>query len=209
MSEVLEQDGHGLKVLKTPEGLIVKIFRQKRFISSALFKSYAVRFVENARKLESLGFNTVEVVGLYYCQSIKRSLVFYHPLQGETLRAILQKTEHYEDLITLFIELLARLHEQGVLFRSCHFNNFIVADSMDSLGLIDISDMKIWPKRLSYAQRKRNFKHLARYRVDQESIKQFGVNRFIEDYSRLCAIPESHKKQFLDVLNQLVCGSLE
>lgn len=203
-SEVLEQDGHGLKVLKTPEGLIVKIFRRKKLVSSALIKSYATRFVENARKLNSLGFNTVEIVDLYYCKPIKRVLVFYHPLPGETLRTLLHHKGHDDGVMELFIDLLAQMHEKGVFFRSCHFNNIIVANSMDRMGLIDISDMKIQPQRLSYYQRKRNFKHMVRYKVDQESIRQFGINRFMERYFRSCSLPESRKDQLRNSLNQLI-----
>lgn len=200
----MEQDGHGLKVLKTPEGLIVKIFRRKKLVSSALIKSYAERFVENARKLKSLGFDTVDIIDLYYCREIKRALVFYHPLPGETLRTALRNNGHSDDLMERFVQLLARMHEKGVFFRSCHFNNIIVANSLDKLGLIDISDMKIWSKRLSFSQRRRNFKHMVRYKIDQESIKQFGINRFVESYCHSSSLPGSNKEQLRDLLNKLM-----
>lgn len=206
-SEVLEQDDHGPKVLKTPEGLMVKIFRRKRLISSALIKSYAVRFVENARKLKDLGFSTVDIEGFYYCKEIKRALVFYRPLPGETLRTTLRNKGHDDDLMERFIQLVARMHEKGVYFRSCHFNNIIVGNSMERLGLIDISDMKILPRRLSYFQRSRNFKHMVRYKVDQEAIKQFGINRFIDSYFRLCSLSESRKKQLRNSFNQLMVAN--
>ena len=89
-SVVLEQDKHGVKVLQTPEGRIVKFFRQKRLFSSALFKSYASRFVDNARSLNRLGVITVEVEDVLYCKAIKRALVFYKPIPGQTLRDVLQ-----------------------------------------------------------------------------------------------------------------------
>jgi len=201
-SEVLEQDRHGIKVLKTREGLMVKIFRRKRLVSSDLIKSYAVRFVENARKLKKLGFNTVDIVDLYYCSHIKRALVFYHPLPGETLRTILRNKGHNDHLVELFVQLLAHMHEKGVFFRSCHFNNIIVANSMDSLGLIDISDMKIWPHRLSGSQRRRNLKHLARYEIDRKSISAFGIENFVDVYCQFCQISESYKNKFIEALRQ-------
>lgn len=204
MSEVLEKDGHGLKVLKTPEGLIVKIFRRKRLVSSALIKSYAERFVENARKLKSLGFNTVDIVDLYYCREIKRALVFYDPLPGETLRATLQNQGHNDDLMERFIKLLAQMHEKGVFFRSCHFNNIIVTNSMDSLGLIDISDMRIWPKRLSLDRRMRNFRHLTRYASDRESISAFGADNFVDVYCKSCQLSEPYKNKLIDALRRSI-----
>lgn len=204
ISEILEQDDHGPKVLKTPEGLMAKIFRRKRLVSSALIKPYAARFVENARKLKALGFSTVDIVDLCYCREIKRALVFYRPLPGETLRTTLRNKGHDDELVERFVQLLARLHEKGVFFRSCHFNNVIVANSLDDLGMIDVSDMRIKTHRLSCGQRKRNFKHIVRYATDRESIKRFGVDRFIDSYFSSCSLPESRKSQFRDLLDGLL-----
>lgn len=201
-SNVLEQDSYGPKVLKTGDGLMVKLFRRKRFLTSAIFRPYSVRFLENAKRLKSLGFDTVDVVDIYKCKPIKRSLVIYRPLPGETLRTELSKKALNDELVEMFVKLLALLHERGVLFRSCHFNNIIVPESMDSLGLIDISDVKIWPKPLTVKKRLRNFRHLTRYETDRESIRAFGANKFIDCYLGLCSLSESHKKEFQNVLNR-------
>ena len=203
-SEILEQDRHGIKVLKTGDGIIVKTFRRKRLVSSDLIKSYAVRFVDNARKLKSLGFNTVDIVDLYYCKSIKRTLVSYLPLPGKTLRATLQNQGYNDELMTMFAQLLARMHEKGVFFRSCHFNNIIVANGMDSLGLIDLADMKILSRRLSIYRRIRNFRHLARYAVDRQSIRTFGVDHFVDVYSKSSDISDSYKIMLMDALKRSV-----
>ena len=203
-SVVLEKDKHGLKVMQTSDGLIVKLFRVKRLFSSALLKSYAARFVENAGKLKKLGFNTVDIVDVLYCKSIKRTLVFYQPLPGSTLRTVLQSQKDNDELIVSFVRLLAQLHERGVFFRSFHFNNVIVANSMETLGLIDISDMKIWPTRLPAFMRMRNFRHLLRYSVDQESIKKFGVNKFMDIYFREALLPESRKRRFIDCFEEVL-----
>jgi hypothetical protein len=69
-SVILEEDGHGLKVLETSDGHIIKMFRQKRVISSALSKPYASRFVKNAHILKKLGIHTV-VVDMFYCPQLK------------------------------------------------------------------------------------------------------------------------------------------
>jgi tRNA A-37 threonylcarbamoyl transferase component Bud32 len=196
-SVVLEQDRRGVKVLETPEGLIVKIFRQKRVLSSALLKPYAIRFVENARSLKMLGIRAVEIQDLYYCKPNKRALVFYQPIPGQTLRTMLQSQANLDDMMKRFIVLLANLHDKGVLFRSIHFNNIIVSDGSGVLGLIDFADMKIGKKSLSRDQRMRNFRHLTRYEVDQESIKAFGVERFMTLYFAACHLPESDKQLLL------------
>lgn len=203
-SVVLEQDRHGIKVIKTVDGRFVKFFRQKRLLSSALFKSYASRFVEHAKALKQLGVNTVEVENMYYCRPIKRSLVFYSPLPGQTLRDALASQDKSDDIMAMFSAFYAELHNQGVYFRSIHLSNVIISDTMATLGLIDIADMKISSKGLSKDMRMRNFRHLTRYGVDQESIKKFGVGRFMDIYFEVSQLPESYKKDFLTGMQQLM-----
>lgn len=203
-SVVLEQDKRGIKVLQTPEGAIVKFFRLKRLFSSALLKSYASRFVDNARLLKELGIKAVEVDDLLYCKPMKRTLVFYQPIPGETLRTVLQSRINFDEVMERFIVFLANLHDKGVLFRSIHLNNVIVSEGSGALGLIDFADMTVDRKSLSRDKRLRNFRHLARYEVDKESIKLFGVNRFIEIYFKASQLPITYKEEFLVKLQEML-----
>jgi tRNA A-37 threonylcarbamoyl transferase component Bud32 len=203
-SIVLERDRNGIKVLRTPENLIVKLFRRKRFWSSALFKSYACRFAENAYALHRLGIRTVDIINVFYCEPIERSMVFYKPISGETLRNALNNQNCPDDVMGQFAHLLAELHDKGVLFRSIHLNNVIVSDSFDSIGLIDISDMKIMRKSLSLSMRARNFKHLNRYRADQESLKSYGVDNFMKIYFGVCSLSGSQKIQLQEEMARLL-----
>ncbi len=196
-SIVMERDKHGVKVLETSDGHIVKLFRRKRFLSSALLKSYASRFVENAKTLKKLGFHTIDVENEVYCKPIKRALIIYRPIPGQTLRAALRARDSHDDVLEKFIILLAQLHDKGVLFRSIHLNNIIFQDVMSPLGLIDIADMKIEAAPLSPSARLRNFRHLARYKVDQESVKRFGVSRFMDIYFKTSCLPDNYKQEFL------------
>ena len=203
-SVILEEDGHGLKVLETSDGHIIKIFRQKRVVSSALIKPYASRFVKNAQVLKKLGIHTVDVVDMFYCPPIKRSLVKYRPIPGKTLRSVLHSSLQFDVIMESFVHFFAELHDKGVFFRSIHLNNVIVSDDSNKLGLIDFADMKISSKGLSSAMRLRNFKHLTRYKADQESIKNFGVDRFIDIYFSSSSLPESYKPDFLAELQKVV-----
>ena len=203
-SVILEQERRGIKVIKTPDGRIVKFFRQKRLFSSARFKSYAARFIDHARVLQKLGFNTVEIEDVYYCRAVKRTLVFYNPLPGQTLREALASLDKPDVIMEMFIAFYAELHNRGIYFRSIHLNNVIIPDTMDALGLIDIADMKIYSKGLSKELRLRNFRHLTRYTVDQESIKSFGVDRFMDIYFEKSQLPELYKKDFLTEMQQLM-----
>ena len=203
-STVLEQDGYGVKVFETAEGMIVKLFRRKRFLSSVIFKSYAIRFVENARRLQSLGIETVKVEDVYRCTPIDRTLVFYRPVPGRTLRNALHNAADSERLMEQYAAFLAELHDKGVLFRSIHFNNVIVPDSPGNLGLIDIADMKIFNRGLSFNRRMRNLCHLTRYSEDCQSIRAFGVERFVDIYFNAGRLPGLHKKAFLVKMQSMI-----
>jgi len=203
-SVILERDRHGLKVLETSDGYIVKLFRRKRFFSSALFNPYSTRFIANAKALKKLGFHTVDVEKEVYCKQIKRALLIYRPIPGQTLRAALRATTSHDEIFEKFIILLAQLHDKGVLFRSIHLNNIIYQDEMTPLGLIDIADMRIEAAPLSPRARMRNFRHLVRYKVDQESVKRFGVNRFMDVYSKTSCLSENNKQEFLEKLQEVL-----
>jgi hypothetical protein len=103
-----------------------------------------------------------------------------------------------------FVRFFAELHDKGVFFRSIHLNNVIVSDDLNTLGLIDLADMKISSKSLSRPMRLRNFKHLTRYKADQESIKTFGLDRFIDIYFSCNSLSESDKPEFLAELQNVV-----
>ena len=203
-SVVLEQDGHGVKVLEIAEGKIVKLFRRKRRFSSVMFKSYATRFVENARRINSLGIETVQVEAVYRCPPIDRTLVVYQPVLGQTLRDALRNVADADGLMEQFAGFLAELHDKGVLFRSIHFNNVIVPDSSGPLGLIDIADMKVFNKELSFTRRMRNLRHLTRYSEDCQSIRDFGVERFVDIYFNASRMIGWRKKTFLVKMQSMI-----
>jgi tRNA A-37 threonylcarbamoyl transferase component Bud32 len=203
-STVLEQDGYGVKVLETAEGMIIKLFRRKRFLSSVIFKSYATRFVENARRLQSLGIETVKVGDVYRCLPIDRTLVVYRPVPGRTLRNALRNSADSERLMEQYAAFLAELHDKGVLFRSIHFNNVIVPESPGNLGLIDIADMKIFNSALSFSRRMRNLHHMTRYSEDCRSIREFGVGRFVDIYFNSGRLAGLHKKAFLVKMQSII-----
>lgn len=203
-STVLEQDGHGIKVLETAEGLIVKLFRRKRLFSSVMFKSYAARFVENARRLEALGITTVQVAEIYRCKPIERTLVVYRPVPGQTLRNALRNPADADGLMEKLARFFAELHDKGVLFRSIHFDNLIVADAPQDMGLIDIADMKVFHRKLSFRRRMRNIRHLTRYSEDRQSIKNFGVERFVDIYFDAGKLSALRKNAFLVMMQAMI-----
>ena len=184
------------------DGRFVKLFRRKRIVSTALLKPYAERFVENAKALKTLEIPTVDVVDVFYCQEIKRTLVVYHPLPGRTLRDVCRTTDDLNGVLTALGKLIAKLHVLGVLFRSLHFGNIIVLDAKDNMGLIDMADMKIKSTSLSLSARARNFRHLIRYQEDQDFLTRFGVSKFLEIYLQATDLNDMQRKKLHDLLRK-------
>ncbi|MCD6527976.1 MAG: hypothetical protein J7K75_13400 [Desulfuromonas sp.] len=185
---VLEKDGHGEKVLLNDDGQIIKIFRRKRLLSSALFYPYARRFAANAKRLLQRDIPTVIVTKLGRCRQPKRDLVWYQLLAGETLREYCQQHDP-EAMISSLGVFVATLHQRGVLFRSLHWGNVIVQPDL-SLGLIDIADLRFYRRPLSVEQRARNFRHMLRYRADRE-LFDLHADTFWTAYSDASNLPEA------------------
>lgn len=163
---VLEADGSGDKVLLLEDGTILKLFRRKRLISSALVFPYARRFADNIQALKQRDIPCPDVIATYRIASISRDAVRYTPLPGLTLRQVLSQDGDHEQLRVELGAFIARLHDQGVYFRSLHLGNVILTPDA-KLGLIDISDMKCQRRSLSQRKRLRNFQHLLRYKNDR------------------------------------------
>lgn len=168
---VLERNELGPKVMQLENGDILKLFRVKHLVSGARICSYARRFYRNAIRIEAIGIPTVKVKKLYHFQYSNRTAVLYEPLADSTLRQLLRERELPSiQLAESFAFFLSSLHQHGVHFHSLHMGN-IVIDRNGALGLIDISDLSIYPWPLFCSTRVRSFKRLCRY---PEEIKQFG-----------------------------------
>jgi tRNA A-37 threonylcarbamoyl transferase component Bud32 len=195
-AEILEQDMHGIKVLRLPNGDILKLFRVKHLISSARLFSHARSFCRNAERLRRLGFATVSIKELFHFSNTDYSAVLYRPLPGNTLRQITLTERLTVSLIGQVGAFVAALHQNGVYFRSLHFGN-IVQTPQGELGLIDIADMTIKPWRLSRNQRLRNLRHLIRLLPDREQFGAEGWKMFVEAYLLSSGLPPAQKRRFI------------
>lgn len=171
-AEILEQDAHGLKVLRLENGDILKIFRVKRLFSSARLYSYARRFCRNASRLARLNIPTVTIKQLYHFSNSSNTAVLYGPLPGRTLRELARSQELDEPMLVRLGGFVAGLHDQGVYFRSLHMGNIVLTHD-GQLGLIDVADMSIFPWQLNRRRRHRNFHHMRR---PQEDVACIGPN---------------------------------
>ncbi len=192
--QVLEKDGHGEKVLRRHDGIIIKIFRRKRLFSSALLFPYAQRFSRNALKLWALDVPTVRVVKCAHCTNPARDLVWYQPVEGQTLRDVARR-ESVDEMMESLGDFIADLHDHGVLFRSLHWGNIIVQPD-GSFGLIDIADLRCGRRALTPAQRQRNFHHLLRYKEDRSRFLDL-IDLFCRGYAARSGLGEEHCRQWL------------
>lgn len=163
--EVLEQDERGYKVVRLQSGDILKIFRVRRKISGARIYSHARRFMRNAERLQKLGVPTVVCKRLYHFANSTDTAVLYVPLAGYTVKKLLEGQLLNQDMAYALGAFVARLHQSGIHFRSLHMGNILVMPD-GQYGLIDISDMSIYPWPLFCNTRVRNFRHLCRYPDD-------------------------------------------
>ena len=196
-STVLEKDGHGEKVLLTDDGLIVKIFRLKRLLSGAFFYPYVRRFANNSQRLKRRNVLTIDIQKLERCSQPQRDLVWYRPIEGQTFRDHCQQ-HGMDEIVETFARFVAQLHQKGILFRSIHWGNIIVTDSLD-LGLIDIADIRFYRRPLTVRQRQRNFRHMLRYASDKDSFLTCNES-FWSYYQHATQLTTSQCQQLKDSL---------
>ena len=159
---VLEADSFGDKVLRLADGTMFKLFRRKRLVSSALFYPYACSFVDNIQELKARGIECPQVINAYRIADIARDAVHYQPLKGETLRQLIAGASRSPaELAQQLGKFVARLHADGIYFRSLHLGN-VVRTPAGELGLIDIADLRFRRPPLRVGLRQRNFQHLLR-----------------------------------------------
>ncbi|MEH6504586.1 MAG: lipopolysaccharide kinase InaA family protein [Cycloclasticus sp.] len=193
-ADVIEKDGFGIKVLDTKKGEMIKLFRRKRFFSTALFKPYAARFANNAERLTRMNIPTIIVTRLLWCADIKRHIVIYKRLEGELLREVLaNQTAHVEAIYQKFAAFIAELHEKGVYFRSAHLKNILLLPNGE-FGLIDISDMQIKRGPLSLVLRERNFSHILQHQEDKDLIGSH-YQAFVSSYFKKSQLKEPQRSR--------------
>ncbi|MGY8811823.1 MAG: toluene tolerance protein [Pseudomonadales bacterium] len=176
-ASVLEEDGHGVKVLRLADGTFLKLFRRKSWLSKNAFFTPAQRFAENASLLQQRNIPCPQIIALYHLPDPYRSVVHYSPLAGNTLRQLLNDSRGIEsfELLMNLATFVTSLHDKGVYFRSLHLGNIVLTPD-NEFGLIDISDMRCLDRPLSKRLRARNYQHLLRYEQDWAHIG-FDIKR--------------------------------
>lgn len=159
---VLEFDRFGDKVLRLTDGSMLKLFRRKRLLTSAALFPYAARFARNAEALARAGIPVPRVLSVMRLPELARDLVHYTPLAGTTLRELARNGLAPEEMARLRDQLtrfIIELHDKGIYFRSLHIGNVVVTPD-GRFGLIDFSDLRIYPWSLGRYLRARNMRRM-------------------------------------------------
>lgn len=162
-ARILEQDSFGPKVYRLRDGNMLKLFRRKRLLSSALLRPHSRRFCNNAAALHELGIPTLRPLNLYRLDDPGRTAVLYQPLPGKTLSQLLRDGDiSWPVLQPELAAFINRLHNSGVYFRSLHLGNIVLTPG-GALGLIDIADLQTRQRPLSGRLVRRNREHFDKY----------------------------------------------
>lgn len=197
--EVLEQDCFGIKVVRIADGSVFKIFRVKRNFSSARVFSYARSFCRNEKRLHQLGIPTIQIKQLFHLSDGNKSAVLYSPLVGMTVRELFTRGELTAAHAQTLGGFIAHLHDLGIYFRGLHSGN-IVLTPQGQWGLIDISEMTIFPWRLERRRRKRNF---ARYWRNAAEASSFGFENIKVLITAYCEASQCVNMREADVARYL------
>ncbi|HSX88966.1 MAG TPA: lipopolysaccharide kinase InaA family protein [Pseudomonas sp.] len=181
--EVLEKDGKGPKVLRLPQGNILKIFRSRRYLPLARWRPDALRFAKHAARLQALGISTPaikECCWIDHTQAISACL--YAPLQGTSLdKLFLSSRLDFDALLPRLASYICHLHQLGIYFRSLHLGNVLLtADG--NFGLIDFLDMRFKRRPLGSRMVRRNFQHMHSYLL-RRKFQGFPWEQLMEHYA--------------------------
>lgn len=181
--KIIEADPRGPKVIRLDSGDFLKIFRARHRFSGTRLYSHARRFYRNALRLQSRGILTVQMLALHHLPTAGQTAVIYKPLAGQSLRDIMLSDAAglYQQAAT-FGQFLAEMHDKGIHFHSLHSGNVLIGPDA-RFGLIDISDMSLYPWPLWQRTRVRSFIRLAKYRAEMQVLPADFWQRVMQGYA--------------------------
>lgn len=180
--ELLEKDSRGAKVVRLPNGQLLKIFRSRRIPLIARLRPDAVRFAERAKRLQALNIKTPMIRECCWVdRSQAVSLCLYEPLEGIPLDKFFRDSRNeFDTLIPQLASYIYHLHQLGIYFRSLHLGNILLTPD-DGFGLIDFLDIRFKGRPLGRMLIKRNFQHLHNY-LQRRKVQNFPWNELTNAY---------------------------
>lgn len=180
--EPLEKDSHGPKVVRLPDGKLLKIFRSRRNPLLARLRPDARRFAERASRLQEMAIATPSIRECAWIDRDKAvSACLYEPLAGQPLdRLFRERRAEFDQLLPQLAAYILRLHRLGIYFRSLHLGNILLTPSGD-FGLIDFLDIRFKRRPLGKHLIQRNFAHLKSY-LKRRKVQDFPWDELMRCY---------------------------
>lgn len=180
--DVLEKDSKGPKVIRLPEGDIVKIFRSRRLPLIARLRPDSRRFAERAEHLQRLGIKTPSIrESCWIDRDQAVSACLYRPLEGTPLDKLFHNSRaRFDALLPQLGRYIYQLHQRGIYFRSLHLGNVLYTPEGD-FGLIDFLDIRFKNRPLRPTLIRRNFEHLRGYLL-RRSVQNFPWDDLMRCY---------------------------
>ncbi|WP_316851811.1 lipopolysaccharide kinase InaA family protein [Aquipseudomonas alcaligenes] len=180
--ELLEKDSHGPKVVRLPDGKLLKIFRSRRNPLLVRLSPDARRFAERAERLQRLGIQTPQLDELFWIDRKKAvSACLYQPLEGLPLDKLFRDArDEFDRLLPQLGAYIHLLHQRGIYFRSLHLGN-ILRTPDGGFGLIDFLDIRFKRRPLGRHLVQRNFAHLKGY-LKRRKVANFPWDELMAAY---------------------------
>jgi serine/threonine protein kinase len=180
--ELLEKDSHGPKVIRLPDGTLLKIFRSRRNPLLARLRPDARRFAERASRLQAMAIATPSIRECAWIDRDKAvSACLYEPLVGQPLDKLFREQRaEFDRLLPQLAAYILKLHRLGIYFRSLHLGNILLTPD-GSFGLIDFLDLRFKGRPLGRMLVRRNFQHLQRY-LQRRKVANFPWNELLAAY---------------------------
>lgn len=171
--------------------LITKIWRRDRGPLSAL-KAYHRRFRLTLARLEALGVAAPRYRGHGRVRGSGERYVVYERLPGEALRGRLDAAR-----VERLAGFVATLHERGIYFRGLHLGNVIELPD-GRLGLIDVQDLRIRRRPLSWRLRRRNLGILCAHPGDRGELGAGPWRTLVEVYCQTAGLSDADSARLQD-----------
>lgn len=186
-SEVLLAVRGKPRILRFADNTIVKIFNSKRHWR------HSYKFINNAQRLNQMGFATVEPGERFYCSEEDFIYLTYPYVDGRSVYDYL--TNRDESILPIVARFMAKLHEHGVYFRGCHPEH-LIHKANDDFVLIDIHDTRFFWFPLTINLRLKNLMVLFYRRNIANIISANGMDAFLTAYGEAAGFNENKLNRF-------------
>ena len=197
-AKVLERQEGGLSALKTPDDKLIKIWQRRGVLSSDRIKPYSKRFADNCQRLNERGIPAPVIEKRFRIRETGEHVLIYPLLPGESLDKLAARDAlPVEDLARFY----AKLHAEGVLFRSIHLGNVLQLKD-GRLGLIDVTDCWFFSRPLGSKFRAQNIGYAWEYRGDHIYFTEPVRQRILSVYLEVADLGRSKTRRFKTELEE-------